>query len=163
MNKPETTWLSQEAYDRLKDELAELITVKRSEIAKKIQEAREEGDLSENGGYQAAKEEQGRIEARINRLEEMLSTAEVGEAPKSHGVVEQGVVVSCELNGNATKFLLGSSEILEGTGSELDVYSTGSPIGTAVMGKKIGDEVEYDSPTGKKITVKITGVENLKL
>ena len=163
MNKPETTWLSQEAYDRLKDELGDLITNKRSEIAKKIQEAREEGDLSENGGYQAAKEEQGRIEARINRLEEMLSTAEVGEAPKSHGVVEQGVVVSCELNGNATKFLLGSSEILEGTGSELDVYSTGSPIGTAVMGKKIGDEVEYDSPTGKKIKVKITGVENLKL
>lgn len=163
MNKPETTWLSQEAYDRLKDELGDLITNKRSEIAKKIQEAREEGDLSENGGYQAAKEEQGRIEARINRLEEMLSTAEVGEAPKSHGVVEQGVVVSCELNGNATKFLLGSSEILEGTGSELDVYSTGSPIGTAVMGKKIGDEVEYDSPTGKKITVKITAVENLKL
>ena len=163
MNKPETTWLSQEAYDRLKDELGDLITNKRSEIAKKIQEAREEGDLSENGGYQAAKEEQGRIEARINRLEEMLSTAEVGEAPKSHGVVEQGVVVSCELNGNATKFLLGSSEILEGTGSELDVYSTGSPIGTAVLGKKIGDEVEYDSPTGKKITVKITGVENLKL
>jgi transcription elongation factor GreA len=162
MNKPETTWLSQEAYDRLKDELADLITNKRSEIAKKIQEAREEGDLSENGGYQAAKEEQGRIEARINRLEEMLSTAEVGEAPKSHGVVEQGVVVSCELNGNPTKFLLGSSEILEGTGSELDVYSTGSPIGAAVMGKKIGDEVEYDSPNGKKIKVKITGVENLK-
>lgn len=163
MNKPETTWLSQEAYDRLKDELADLITVKRSEIAKKIQEAREEGDLSENGGYQAAKEEQGRIEARINRLEEMLSSAEVGEAPKSHGVVEQGVVVSCELNGNPTKFLLGSSEILEGTDSELDVYSTGSPIGNAVMGKKIGDEVEYDSPTGKKIKVKITGVENLKI
>jgi len=92
MNKPQTTWLSQEAYDRLKDELADLITNKRSEIAKKIQEAREEGDLSENGGYQAAKEEQGRIEARINRLEEMLANSEVGEAPESHGIVEQGVV-----------------------------------------------------------------------
>jgi len=114
MNKPQTTWLSQEAYDRLKDELADLITNKRSEIAKKIQEAREEGDLSENGGYQAAKEEQGRIEARINRLEEMLANAEVGEAPESHGIVEQGVVVSCELNGNPTKFLLGSQEIFGG-------------------------------------------------
>jgi transcription elongation factor GreA len=163
MNKPETTWLSQEAFDRLKDELGDLITNKRSEIAKKIQEAREEGDLSENGGYQAAKEEQGRIEARINRLEQMLASAEVGEAPESHGVVEQGVVVSCELNGNPTKFLLGSQEILEGTGSELDVYSTDSPIGLAVMGKKIGEEIEYDSPNGKKIKVKITGVENLKI
>jgi transcription elongation factor GreA len=163
MNKPETTWLSQEAFDRLKDELGDLITNKRSEIAKKIQEAREEGDLSENGGYQAAKEEQGRIEARINRLEQMLASAEVGEAPESHGVVEQGVVVSCELNGNLTKFLLGSQEILEGTGSELDVYSTDSPIGLAVMGKKIGEEIEYESPNGKKIKVKITGVENLKI
>jgi Transcription elongation factor len=61
------------------------------------------------------------------------------------------------------KFLLGSHEILEGTGSELDVYSTDSPIGNAVMGKKVGDEVQYDSPNGKKITVKITGVESLKL
>lgn len=163
MNKPQTTWLSQEAFDRLKDELGDLITNKRSEIAKKIQEAREEGDLSENGGYQAAKEEQGRIEARINRLEEMLANSEVGDAPESHGFVEQGVVVSCELNGNKTKFLLGSSEILEGTGSELDVYSTESPIGAAVFGKKIGDEIEYDSPNGKKIKVKITGIERLKI
>jgi transcription elongation factor GreA len=163
MNEPEITWLSQEAYDRLKDELADLMTNKRSEIAKKIKEAREEGDLSENGGYQAAKEEQGRIEARINRLEGMLVNSQVGEAPESHGVVQQGVVVTCELNGNETKFLLGSSEILEGTDSELDVYSTTSPIGAAVMGHKIGEEIEYEAPNGKKIKVKITGVENLKI
>ena len=72
--------LTQAAYDRLRDELEQLILVERGEIAKKIQEAREEGDLKENGGYHAAKEEQGKLEARINRLEEMLSNAEIGSA-----------------------------------------------------------------------------------
>ena len=82
---PEATWLTQEAYDRLASELEYLLTVARQDIAKKIQEAREEGDLKENGGYHAAKEEQGKIESRINRLEEILATAQVGEAPKAAG------------------------------------------------------------------------------
>ena len=90
----QSTWLTQEAYDRLATELEQLVTVARHEIAKKIQEAREEGDLKENGGYHAAKEEQGRIESRIDRIENILATATVGEAPKSHGIVEQGVVVA---------------------------------------------------------------------
>lgn len=162
MNKPQVTWLSQEAYDRLVSELEDLLTVQRADIAKRIQEAREEGDLSENGGYKAAKEEQGRIEARINRLEEMLANSEVGEAPQSHGVVEQGLVITAELNGNKTKFLLGSHEVIEGTGSDLDVYSTDSPIGKAIMGHKIGDSVSYDTPNGKTIKVKIIAVENFK-
>ena len=72
--------LTQAAYDRLRDELEQLILVERGEIAKKIQEACEEGDLKENGGYHAAKEEQGKLEARINRLEVMLSSAEIGSA-----------------------------------------------------------------------------------
>jgi len=76
--------LTQAAYDRLRDELEQLILVERGEIAKKIQEAREEGDLKENGGYHAAKEEQGKLEARINRLEEMLSNAEIGSACPSY-------------------------------------------------------------------------------
>jgi len=154
-NQP-TTWLTQEAYDRLVAELEQLITVERHEIAKKIQEAREEGDLKENGGYHAAKEEQGRIESRIDRLENILATATVGEAPKSHGVVEQGVVVKVLLRGNETEFLLGSAEIAEG--SSLTVYSPSSPIGQAIMGKKIGDEVQYTAPNGKNIDVKVLAV-----
>jgi len=154
-NQP-TTWLTQEAYDRLAHELEQLITVERHEIAKKIQEAREEGDLKENGGYHAAKEEQGRIESRIDRIENILANATVGEAPTSHGVVEQGVVVKVLLRGSETEFLLGSAEIAEG--SSLTVYSPSSPIGQAIMGKKVGDEVQYTAPNGKSIDVKVLAV-----
>lgn len=158
MSEHQATWLTQEAYDRLMAELTELITDKRQEIAKKIQEAREEGDLKENGGYHAAKEEQGRIEARINRIEEILATAQVGEAPASHGIVEQGVMVKLTLNGSEQEFLLGSHEIAEG--HDLEVYSPESPIGKAILGSKVGDELEYLAPNGKKIAVRIIGVRN---
>jgi transcription elongation factor GreA len=154
---PEATWLTQEAYDRLADELEYLLTVARTDIAKRIQEAREEGDLKENGGYHAAKEEQGKIEMRINRLEEILATASVGDAPKAHGVVEQGLIVTVELKGSTKKFLLGSAEISD---EEVEVYSPDSPIGQAILGKSIGEELEVHLPNGKTIFVKILNVEN---
>ena len=154
--------LTQAAYDRLKEELTQLLLVGRGEIAKRIQDAREEGDLKENGGYHAAEEGQGRIESRINRLEEMLATAEIGEADLTDGVVKQGLMVHCTLNGRDTEFFLGSHEIFEGTKhqvaideGDLDVYSTDSPIGKVVMGKKVGDEVTFTTPNGKDILVKI--------
>jgi transcription elongation factor GreA len=153
-----TTWLTQEAYDRLASELEDLLTVKRHEIAKRIQDAREEGDLKENGGYHAAKEEQGRIESRIDRIENILASATVGEAPKSHGIVEQGVMVKVLLRGNETEFLLGSAEIAEGT--DVTVYSPNSPIGHAIMGKKVGDETKFFGPNGKAVEVKILEVRN---
>ena len=153
----DATWLTQEAYDRLADELEYLLTIARSDIAKRIQEAREEGDLKENGGYHAAKEEQGKIESRINRLEEILSSAQVGEAPKAHGIVEQGLVISVELNGTEKKFLLGSAEISD---DKIEVYSPDSPIGSAIMGKKIGDKLDVFLPNGKIIQVKILDVTN---
>jgi transcription elongation factor GreA len=153
----EATWLTQEAYDRLADELEYLITVARGDIAKRIQEAREEGDLKENGGYHAAKEEQGKIESRINRIEEILATAKVGEAPKAHGVVQQGLVITVDLNGSEKKFLLGSAEISD---DSVEVYSPDSPIGSAILGKKVGDELEVFLPNGKAIKVKILEVAN---
>jgi len=153
----DATWLTQEAYDRLADELEYLLTIARSDIAKRIQEAREEGDLKENGGYHAAKEEQGKIESRINRIEEILASAQVGEAPKAHGVVEQGLVISVELNGSEKKFLLGSAEISD---DKIEVYSPDSPIGSAIMGKKIGDKLDVFLPNGKIIQVKILDVTN---
>jgi transcription elongation factor GreA len=161
--------LTQAAYDRLKDELTQLITQGRHDIAKRIQDAREEGDLKENGGYHAAKEEQGKIEARINRLEEILATAEVGIADASDGIVKQGLWIKCKLNGRDTEFFLGSHEIFEGTEFEakieegdMDVYSSDSPIGQQVMGKKVGDKVTYSAPNGKEIEVEIVAVENFE-
>jgi transcription elongation factor GreA len=161
--------LTQDAYDRLRDELEQLILVERQQIAKRIQEAREEGDLKENGGYHAAKEEQGKLEARINRLEEMLANATVGEADASDGIVKQGLLVVCDINGKPNEFYLGSHEIFEDTKYEKEieegdfsVYSPDSPIGQAIEGKEVGEKVSYSAPNGKEITVEIKQIKNFK-
>ena len=151
------TWLTQEAFDRRKAELEHLEGEGRTEIAKKIETAREEGDLKENGGYHAAKEEQGKIEARIRVLTELLRHAVVGEAPASTGVVEPGTVITATILGDETTFLIGSREIVGD--AELDVYSEGSPLGTAIMGMKVGESTSYTAPNGKAIAVKILKVE----
>ena len=151
------TWLTQEAFDRLAAELEELSTHGREEIAKRIEAAREEGDLKENGGYHAAKEEQGKMEARIRVLQQLLSHASVGDAPASTGVVEPGTVVTATILGDESTFLIGSREIVGD--SDLDVYSEGSPLGTAILGKKIGDKISYTAPNGKSIPVEILRVE----
>ncbi|WP_368499308.1 transcription elongation factor GreA [Herbiconiux sp. A18JL235] len=156
MSDGTVTWLTQEAYDRLANELEELSGPARTEIAKRIEQAREEGDLKENGGYHAAKDEQGKIEARIRQLTQLLRTAEVGETPESHGVVEPGVVVTALVAGGEEKFLLGSREIAGNT--DLDVYSEQSPLGTAILGLKIGEKTTYQAPNGRDITVEITDV-----
>ena len=146
-------WLTQEAYDRLQAELRELSGPGRTEIAKRIEEARLEGDLKENGGYHAAKEEQGKMEARIRQLTQILENATVGEAPPNDGIVEGGMVVTVEMFGETEKFLLGNREI--GGDTDLDVYSEKSPLGAALLGKAKGDEAEYETPNGKVVKVKI--------
>jgi transcription elongation factor GreA len=151
------TWLTQEAYDRRKAELEQLTGEGRLEIAKKIEAAREEGDLKENGGYHAAKEEQGKIEARIRVLTELLRSAAVGDAPESHGVVQSGTVITAKIQGDQSVFLLGSREIVGD--ADLDVYSEGSPLGTAIMGLKVGDSTSYTAPNGKTITVEVLQVD----
>jgi transcription elongation factor GreA len=156
-NDRPVTWLTQEAFDRRKAELDHLEGEGRTEIAKKIESAREEGDLKENGGYHAAKEEQGKIEARIRVLTELLRHAVVGEAPQSSGVVEPGTVITATVLGDEETFLLGSREIVGD--ADLDVYSEGSPLGAAIMGLKIGEETTYTAPNGKSIPVKILKVE----
>lgn len=93
------TWLTQEAHDRLVGELEQLTGPGRREISARIEAAREEGDLKENGGYHAAKDEQGKMEARIRDLEELLKHAVVGEAPVSRGIVEIGTVITAEVWG----------------------------------------------------------------
>jgi len=157
-NSTAETWLTQEAFDRRSAELEQLSGEGRTEIAKKIEAAREEGDLKENGGYHAAKEEQGKMEARIRVLTELLRHAKVGDAPASTGVVESGTVVTARILGETSVFLLGSREIVDES-SDLDVYSEGSPLGAAILGHRIGELVEYTAPNGKVITVHIDKVE----
>ncbi|WP_022890039.1 transcription elongation factor GreA [Agromyces italicus] len=151
------TWLTQEAHDRLAAELEQLSTTGREEIAKRIEAAREEGDLKENGGYHAAKDEQGKIEARIRQLKELLKTAEVGEAPASKGIVESGTVITAIIAGDEESFLIGSREIAGD--SELDVWSEQSPLGAAILGLAVGAKTSYTAPNGREIAVEITAVD----
>jgi transcription elongation factor GreA len=138
------TWLTQEAYDRLKAELDHLSGPGRIEIAKKIEAAREEGDLKENGGYHAAKDEQGMQEARTR----------VGEAPRTEGVVGPGMTVTVRFAGDDEEvtFLLASREEV---GSPIDVYSPKSPLGSAISGKKVGETATYSLPNGRATSVEI--------
>ncbi|MDO5739836.1 MAG: transcription elongation factor GreA [Ornithinimicrobium sp.] len=150
----EASYLTQEAYDRLSAELSRLTGEGRSDISRRIEDAREEGDLKENGGYHAAKEEQGKMEARIRQLEALLRNAVVGTAPADDGVVEPGMVVTVEMFGDTEIFLLGSREIID-DGDDLDVFSEKSPLGAAIAGHRPGDVVTYGAPNGKQVEVKI--------
>ena len=152
------TWLTQEAADRLRSELDHLKNEARVDVVRKIEAARAEGDLKENGGYHAAREEQGKIEARIKQLIHMLDNAHIGTPPASaDGLVGAGMIVTADIAGDESKFLLGSREISSG---DLDVYSEKSPLGAAVMGAKIGDTVSYTAPNGKEIKVEIKEATN---
>ncbi len=148
-----TSFLTQEAIDRLKAELETLSGEGRSEIAKRIEAAREEGDLKENGGYHAAKEEQGKMEARIRQLTQLLDNAKVGETPADDGIVEPGMLVTVEMFGEQETFLLGHREIKDSSG--LEVFSEQSPLGKSINGKKVGQSAKYQTPSGKTITVKV--------
>ena len=148
------TWLTQEAADRLAGELAEREGPRRTDIVKKIEAARAEGDLKENGGYHAAREEQGKNEARIRQLKHMLEHAHIGTPPAGEsGVVGLGMLVTVDIAGDEMKFVLGSREIE--VGENVDIYSEKSPLGSAVLGAKIGDTVTYTAPNGKAIKVAI--------
>ncbi len=150
----ETIWLTQEAFDKLQGELESLKGPVRQEVIDRISAARDEGDLKENGGYHAAREEQGKVEGRIRQLEDMLRRAEVGETPANDGIVEPGMVVTYKFVGDkeTEKFLLGAREI-EPEG--LTVYSPQSPLGSAILGAKKGDTVTYTAPNGKDLQVEI--------
>jgi len=154
----DTIWVTQEAYERLQQELDHLRGDVRADITAKIAAAREEGDLKENGGYHAAREEQGKTEARIRQLEDMLRRAEVGEKAADDGTVDAGMIVTIRFAGDSgtEQFLLGSRELLSMDSTvDIDVYSPTSPLGAAILGKSTGDSVSYETPTGASITVEI--------
>lgn len=154
----EETWLTREAFDRLEAELLDLSGPGRKQIAARIEAAREEGDLKENGGYHAAKDEQGKMEARIRDLEALLKGARVADAPRAQGIVEVGTVVTAEIMGETERFLLGNRELADG--EDLDVYSPGSPLGAAIAGKRVGETACYEAPNGLSIAAKIIAVES---
>ena len=147
----ETVWLSQSAYDRLSAELDDLKTNGRPRASKAIEIARAHGDLKENAEYDSAKEEQGKMEARIRQLTEMLRNAKVGEAPAADAVAAGLVITTVDEDGDEETFLLGSREDRpEGIG----VVSANSPLGQALMGAKIGETRSYAAPAGEfKVTV----------
>ena len=143
------TWLTQEAHDRLQHELDQLVA-HRPVIAAEINDRREEGDLKENGGYHAARDEQAKQEARIRHLQEILRSAQVGVPPADDGVVEPGMVVTIAYDGDdddQETFLLGSRE--EGVHGSLQVYSPQSPLGQAIQGASRGESREYILPNGR--------------
>lgn len=158
MPTSDAKWLSQDAYDRLQAELAELIA-QRPAMAAEINARREEGDLRENGGYHAAKEEQGKAEARIRYLQELLRVAHVGEAPDSDQI-SIGSVVTIYFDDDrddTETFLLGSREIAATT--DLTVYSPESALGQAILGSREGQTVTYVAPSGAEIKVTVLSFE----
>jgi len=143
------TLLTQATFDRLRAELEDLTTRGRVEIARAIEAARALGDLSENGDYHAAKDQQGKMEARIRQIEATLANAELVDeaATATADKVVPGTVVSIRYEGDedVERFLVGSiEEHTEG----VNVVSPGSPLGQALLGKAAGDSVEYDAPGG---------------
>jgi transcription elongation factor GreA len=157
-NTAPVTWLTREAYDRLKAELDTLIE-NRTAISAEISARREEGDLRENGGYHAAREEQGKQEARIRQLQELLRTAQVGEAAVTHSdVAGPGMVVTVRFEDDeeSETFLIGSREE---TGADLEVYSAASPLGKALDGAKVGETRTYETPNGKTMSVTLQKAE----
>ena len=153
-----TVWLTQEAFDKLTEELEYLKGEGRTTVSAKIAQARDEGDLSENGGYHAAREEQGQQEARIRQLEAMLRDAKIGEAPAGSKKVAPGMTVTIAYDDDpddTDTFLLGSRELIGVTDTAIDVFSPQSPLGAAIVGAKKGQKVSYAAPNGSTINVTI--------
>ena len=152
----DTNYLSPAAHERLSAELEELTTIGRTEIAGKIQAAREMGDLKENGDYHAAKEEQGKMEGRIRHLTAILESSEIIEVADT-GVAAVGTIVSVTYEGDdeIERYLVGSIEELR---DGVEVISPASPLGGALLGNAVGDEVEFEAPGGM-LKVKIVEIE----
>jgi len=160
MTDSQVVWLTPESYDRLKAELDQLIA-HRPVIAAEINDRREEGDLRENGGYHAAREQQGQEEARIRQLQELLNTAKVGEAPEQSGVALPGSVVKVFYDGDESDtetFLVATRQEVVGDG-KLEVYSPNSPLGAALLNAKVGQTRSYTVPNGSTVKVTLVSAE----
>jgi len=151
------THLSREAYERLQAELEDLTTRGRVDIAQTIETARELGDLKENADYHAARDDQGRMEARIRQLQSLVDNAVIVDASQGSDTVVAGVIVALRYEGDddADRFLVGS---IEERRSDVAVVSPASPLGQALLGHRKGDVVEYQAPGGN-LKVEIVDIE----
>ena len=144
--------LSRAAFDRLQAEFDDLTTRGRIDVANKIERAREEGDLKENAGYHAAKDEQGHMEGRIRQLEHLLENAEIAEDAAVYTVVYEG-----DSDDMAERYLIGNMEAhVDGA----DVISPSSPLGAALDGATVGQDITYDAPNGA-LTVRVIAVDTV--
>ncbi len=137
-------FLTSEGLEELRKELKELVEVKRVEVVQKIAQARDMGDLSENAAYVSAREEQAFIEGRIAELEDVIKNAVVSKG-KSRGVIEVGCKIKVDVDGGQEEYhLVGAPE----ADPKVKKISYESPLGKALMGKKVGDKVEMQAPDG---------------
>src|SRR3954471_22238632 len=149
----ETQHLSRAAFDRLKEEHERLTTFGRVDIARKIETARELGDLSENGDYHAAKEEQGKMEGRIRHLEALIKDAEIVESGSAEAVAAGSIVeIRYEGDDDTERYLIGS---IEERHDDLEVISPRSPLGQALLGHRVGDIVHFEAPARKELILKV--------
>ncbi len=155
----DTHHLSQSAFDRLKAEYDDLTTRGKIDIARKIEVAREMGDLSENGDYHAAKEEQGKMAGRIAHLNSVIENCVIVESTAGADTVAAGMVIQLTYEGEdeAERYLVGS---IEERRDDVTVVSPGSPLGVALLGSKVEDTVEFESPAGGMLRVKVTAIES---
>ena len=151
------THLSRAAYERLREELDDLSTRGRVDIARTIQTARELGDLSENADYHAAREDQGRMELRIRQLTQLLDQAVIIDGGEGTGAATSGSIVSLRYEGDdeVERYLIGS---IEERRHDVAVISPSSPLGQALLGHRAGDSVEYQAPRGA-LTVEIVAID----
>ena len=157
MSSASETQLSRAAYDRLQAELEHLTTEGRVDVARRIEAARALGDLSENGDYHAAKDDQGKMEARIRQIQAMLKTATIVDGGATGDTIAAGCVVTIRYEGDdeTERYLIGS---IEERRDDVEVVSPGSPLGSALIGRKVGETVEYETPTGARLKVEIVEV-----
>lgn len=152
-----TSFLTKEGYQKLQDELEFLRTQKRQEIAQRLHEAMEGGELIENAEYEAAKNEQAFVEGRIKELEILLATARIVEDASGAGVVQVGSRVTIREDGlddEECYIIVGAAEANPSNGR----ISNESPLGRALMNKQAGDKVQVDAPAGS-FTVHVLKVE----
>ncbi len=151
----DTVYITKDGLEKLKAELKELKEVKIPEVAKRIQTARDNGDISENAEYEGAKEEQARVEGKIAELEEIIKNAKISDNNNSKGEIAVGSKVKVHIDGDEEEFHIVGALEADPTNNKI---SHESPIGSALLGKKIGEKVEVEAPIGK-VTYTILSVK----
>ena len=141
----DTIIVTKEGLETLKNELKELTEVKRPQVANRIKSAREMGDISENAEYDAARQEQSFVEGRINELEEILKKAKPSDT-KSNGEIIVGSKVTLSIDGEEEEYhVVGAPE----ANPKLKKISHESPLGSSLLGKKVGDKIVVEAPVGE--------------